>query len=164
MDSLDFLNFVEVLGERAGVHIDDEDTSRLSTLSSSADFLITRTQWGRFFGVAVTSVSPGRSTFVHPPLLGRPPRLSVVHETRVGSGPGRREGAQCRVETAAGLLGHGRHGVDAREGDHGAGVDGLDDHSVAVATDDDVAGLGAPEADCRLRGSGRAPCPHPTWP
>ncbi|MCQ4199052.1 acyl carrier protein [Streptomyces coelicoflavus] len=44
MDSLDFLNFVEVLGERAGVRIDDEDTSRLSTLSASADFLMARTR------------------------------------------------------------------------------------------------------------------------
>lgn len=44
MDSLDFLNFVEVLSERAGVRIDDEDASLLSTLSACADFLINRTQ------------------------------------------------------------------------------------------------------------------------
>ncbi|MBQ0881527.1 MULTISPECIES: acyl carrier protein [Streptomyces] len=44
MDSLDFLNFVEVLSERAGVRTDDEDASRLSTLSTCADFLINRTQ------------------------------------------------------------------------------------------------------------------------
>ncbi|MET9132919.1 acyl carrier protein [Streptomyces antibioticus] len=42
MDSLDFLSFVEVLGERSGVRIDDEDTPRLTTLSGSADFLLAR--------------------------------------------------------------------------------------------------------------------------
>ncbi|QYX81839.1 acyl carrier protein [Streptomyces akebiae] len=40
MDSLDFLSFVEVLSERSGVRIEDEDTSRLTTLSGSADFLV----------------------------------------------------------------------------------------------------------------------------
>ncbi|MFG2325947.1 acyl carrier protein [Streptomyces sp. NPDC048568] len=44
MDSLDFLNFVEVLSEMSGVRIDDEDTPRLTTLSRSADFLVTHTQ------------------------------------------------------------------------------------------------------------------------
>jgi acyl carrier protein len=42
MDSLDFLSFVEVLGERSGVRIEDEDTPRLTTLSRSADFLVAR--------------------------------------------------------------------------------------------------------------------------
>ncbi|MFF7647559.1 phosphopantetheine-binding protein [Streptomyces canus] len=40
MDSLDFLSFVEVLSERSGVRIEDEDTSRLTTLSAGADFLL----------------------------------------------------------------------------------------------------------------------------
>jgi acyl carrier protein len=44
MDSLDFLSFVEVLSERSGVRIEDEDTSRLTTLSGSADFLVAHTQ------------------------------------------------------------------------------------------------------------------------
>jgi acyl carrier protein len=42
MDSLDFLSFVEVLSERSGVRIEDEDTTRLTTLSDSADFLLAR--------------------------------------------------------------------------------------------------------------------------
>ncbi|MFF4585683.1 acyl carrier protein [Streptomyces sp. NPDC001388] len=42
MDSLDFLSFVEVLSERSGIRIDDEDTPRLTTLSGSADFLVAR--------------------------------------------------------------------------------------------------------------------------
>ncbi|MGW2888955.1 acyl carrier protein [Streptomyces griseoruber] len=42
MDSLDFLSFVEVLSERSGVRIDDEDTPRLTTLSGSADFVLAR--------------------------------------------------------------------------------------------------------------------------
>ncbi|QKV97336.1 acyl carrier protein [Streptomyces sp. NA02950] len=44
MDSLDFLSFIETLGERTGIRIDDEDTPQLTTLSSSADFLVARTQ------------------------------------------------------------------------------------------------------------------------
>ncbi|MFD8234769.1 acyl carrier protein [Streptomyces sp. NPDC059696] len=44
MDSLDFLSFVEVLSERSGVRIEDEDAPRLSTLTGSAGFLVTRTQ------------------------------------------------------------------------------------------------------------------------
>lgn len=44
MDSLDFLSYVEVLSERSGLRIDDEDTPRLTTLSASADFLVTRTR------------------------------------------------------------------------------------------------------------------------
>ncbi|MEU2429368.1 acyl carrier protein [Streptomyces sp. NPDC007861] len=43
MDSLDFLSFVETLGERTGVRIEDEDTPQLTTLSGSADFLVART-------------------------------------------------------------------------------------------------------------------------
>ncbi|MFF8990445.1 acyl carrier protein [Streptomyces sp. NPDC014983] len=43
MDSLDFLSLVEILSERTGVRIDDEDTPHLTTLSGSADFLVTRT-------------------------------------------------------------------------------------------------------------------------
>ncbi|WP_329461677.1 acyl carrier protein [Streptomyces sp. NBC_01431] len=43
MDSLDFLSFVEVLSERSGVRIEDEDTPQLATLSGSADFLVART-------------------------------------------------------------------------------------------------------------------------
>jgi acyl carrier protein len=43
LDSLDFLTFVETLGERTGIRIDDEDTPRLTTLSDSADFLVART-------------------------------------------------------------------------------------------------------------------------
>ncbi len=44
MDSLDFLSFVEVLSERSGVRIEDEDSSRLTTLSGSADFLLAHAQ------------------------------------------------------------------------------------------------------------------------
>jgi acyl carrier protein len=44
MDSLDFLSFVEALSERSGIRIDDEDTPQLTTLSSSADFLVARAQ------------------------------------------------------------------------------------------------------------------------
>ncbi|MFE1313700.1 acyl carrier protein [Streptomyces sp. NPDC058755] len=44
MDSLDFLSFVEVLSERSGVRIEDEDAPRLTTLSGSADFLVARAQ------------------------------------------------------------------------------------------------------------------------
>ncbi|WP_406411447.1 acyl carrier protein [Streptomyces sp. NBC_01614] len=43
MDSLDFLSFVEVLSERSGVRIEDEDAPRLTTLSGSADFLVAHT-------------------------------------------------------------------------------------------------------------------------
>ncbi|MGW6907049.1 acyl carrier protein [Streptomyces sp. NPDC054940] len=44
MDSLDFLSFVEVLSERSGVRIEDEDAPRLSTLSGTADFLVAHTR------------------------------------------------------------------------------------------------------------------------
>ncbi|GAB2449020.1 acyl carrier protein [Streptomyces incanus] len=40
MDSLDFLAYIEILGEQAGMRIDDEDTPQLTTLSGSADFLV----------------------------------------------------------------------------------------------------------------------------
>ncbi|WP_405577256.1 acyl carrier protein [Streptomyces sp. NBC_01092] len=43
MDSLDFLSFVEVLSERSGVRIEDEDAPRLTTLSGSTDFLVAHT-------------------------------------------------------------------------------------------------------------------------
>ncbi|MFE1441117.1 acyl carrier protein [Streptomyces sp. NPDC058739] len=42
MDSLDFLSFIEVLGERCGLRIEDEDTPHLTTLNGSADFLVAR--------------------------------------------------------------------------------------------------------------------------
>ncbi|CAL9657054.1 hypothetical protein SUDANB105_06845 [Streptomyces sp. enrichment culture] len=44
MDSLDFLSFVEVLSERSGVRIEDEDTPQLTTLSAAADFLVAHTR------------------------------------------------------------------------------------------------------------------------
>ncbi|MFI1731155.1 acyl carrier protein [Streptomyces acidicola] len=43
MDSLDFLSFVEVLSERSGIRIEDEDTPRLATLAGCADFLVAHT-------------------------------------------------------------------------------------------------------------------------
>ncbi|WP_331767982.1 acyl carrier protein [Embleya sp. NBC_00896] len=42
MDSLDFLSFVETLSKRTGIRIDDEDAPRLTTMSSTADFLLAR--------------------------------------------------------------------------------------------------------------------------
>lgn len=39
MDSLDFLSYLEILGERTGVRIDDADAPQLTTLSGSAGFL-----------------------------------------------------------------------------------------------------------------------------
>jgi len=42
MDSLDFLSYIEILGERTGVRIDDADAPLLTTLSGSADFLVAR--------------------------------------------------------------------------------------------------------------------------
>ncbi|MFF4603199.1 acyl carrier protein [Streptomyces sp. NPDC001339] len=44
LDSLDFLSFIEILGRRTGIRIDDEDTPNLTTLSDSADFLVARTE------------------------------------------------------------------------------------------------------------------------
>ncbi|MFD8544482.1 acyl carrier protein [Streptomyces sp. NPDC059649] len=43
LDSLDFLTYIEILGKRAGTRIEDEDTPHLTTLASSADFLVART-------------------------------------------------------------------------------------------------------------------------
>ncbi|MGE5292968.1 MAG: phosphopantetheine-binding protein [Micromonosporaceae bacterium] len=39
LDSLDFLNFVEVLGNASGRRIDEDDYPELATLSSSVRFL-----------------------------------------------------------------------------------------------------------------------------
>ncbi|MFD5393233.1 acyl carrier protein [Streptomyces sp. NPDC127097] len=46
LDSLDFLSFIETLGKRAGIRIEDEDTPHLTTLADSADFLVARTEDG----------------------------------------------------------------------------------------------------------------------
>ncbi|MFG2859197.1 acyl carrier protein [Streptomyces sioyaensis] len=46
LDSLDFLSFVEILGQRTGIRVDDEDTPHLTTLADSADFLVARTADG----------------------------------------------------------------------------------------------------------------------
>jgi len=43
LDSLDFLNLVERLTERAGCRIDEDDYPRLTTLNSAAAFLTERT-------------------------------------------------------------------------------------------------------------------------
>ncbi|MEU9047798.1 MULTISPECIES: acyl carrier protein [unclassified Kitasatospora] len=43
LDSLDFLNLVERLAERAGCRIDEDDYPRLVTLDSSATLLAERT-------------------------------------------------------------------------------------------------------------------------
>ncbi|MFI6845257.1 phosphopantetheine-binding protein [Kitasatospora sp. NBC_00085] len=43
LDSLDFLNLVERLTERAGCRIDEDDYPRLTTLNSAASFLVERT-------------------------------------------------------------------------------------------------------------------------
>ncbi len=42
LDSLDFLNFVEVLGKRAGRRIDEDDYPELATLDRGAAFLAGR--------------------------------------------------------------------------------------------------------------------------
>lgn len=42
LDSLDFLNFVEALGERAGRRIDEDDYPKLATLDSGAAYLAGR--------------------------------------------------------------------------------------------------------------------------
>lgn len=39
LDSLDFLGLVELLSERTGKRIDEDDYSRLTTLDSTIDFL-----------------------------------------------------------------------------------------------------------------------------
>ncbi|MFD9093233.1 acyl carrier protein [Streptomyces collinus] len=46
LDSLDFLSLVELLSERTGVRIDDEDYPDLTTLSDTARFLVERTARG----------------------------------------------------------------------------------------------------------------------
>ncbi|MEU6776619.1 acyl carrier protein [Streptomyces sp. NPDC046759] len=43
LDSLDFLSLVELLSERAGVRIDEEDYPDLTTLSDTTRFLVERT-------------------------------------------------------------------------------------------------------------------------
>lgn len=43
LDSLDFLQIVELLSERGGVRIDEEDYPRLATLTSTIEYLATRT-------------------------------------------------------------------------------------------------------------------------
>jgi acyl carrier protein len=42
LDSLDFLNFVEALGERSGHRIDEDDYPELATLDRGAAFLAGR--------------------------------------------------------------------------------------------------------------------------
>ncbi|MGG7569334.1 acyl carrier protein [Streptomyces sirii] len=44
MDSLDFLSFIEILGARTGIRIDDEDTPRMTTLDGCTQYLVERTQ------------------------------------------------------------------------------------------------------------------------
>ncbi|HUY45438.1 MAG TPA: acyl carrier protein [Streptosporangiaceae bacterium] len=42
LDSLDFLNFVEALGKRSGLRIDEDDYPQLATMASGAEFLAGR--------------------------------------------------------------------------------------------------------------------------
>ncbi len=42
LDSLDFLNFIEVLSKRVGQRIDEDDYPRLATLGSGAAFIAGR--------------------------------------------------------------------------------------------------------------------------
>ncbi|WP_055491322.1 acyl carrier protein [Streptomyces sp. TP-A0356] len=42
-DSLDFLSFVEILSERTGLRIDEEDYPQLTTLRDTTEFLVVRT-------------------------------------------------------------------------------------------------------------------------
>ncbi|MEU8717432.1 acyl carrier protein [Streptomyces sp. NPDC048663] len=42
LDSLDFLSLVELLSERTGVRIDEEDYQELTTLSDATRFLVGR--------------------------------------------------------------------------------------------------------------------------
>ncbi|MCX4862522.1 acyl carrier protein [Streptomyces sp. NBC_00257] len=44
LDSLDFLSLVELLSERTGVRIDEEDYPELTTLSAATRFLVTRSK------------------------------------------------------------------------------------------------------------------------
>ncbi|WP_317447740.1 acyl carrier protein [Streptomyces collinus] len=46
LDSLDFLSLVELLSERAGIRIDEEDYPDLATLSGTTRFLVERTGRG----------------------------------------------------------------------------------------------------------------------
>ena len=43
MDSLDFLRFVETLGERTGCRIDEDGYPELTTLDGAAGFLVAHT-------------------------------------------------------------------------------------------------------------------------
>lgn len=43
LDSLDFLSLVEILSERTGVRIDEDDYPELTTLADSVKFLVART-------------------------------------------------------------------------------------------------------------------------
>lgn len=44
LDSLDFLSLVELLSERTGIRIDEEDYPELTTLSAATRFLVARSQ------------------------------------------------------------------------------------------------------------------------
>ncbi|MFJ1654548.1 acyl carrier protein [Streptomyces sp. NPDC088337] len=44
LDSLDFLSLVELLAERTGIRIDEEDYPELTTLSDATRFLVDRTK------------------------------------------------------------------------------------------------------------------------
>ncbi|MFD8722985.1 acyl carrier protein [Streptomyces sp. NPDC059629] len=44
LDSLDFLSLVELLSERTGVRIDEEDYPELTTLSDATRFLVGRSK------------------------------------------------------------------------------------------------------------------------
>ncbi|MEU7059140.1 acyl carrier protein [Streptomyces sp. NPDC046197] len=46
LDSLDFLSLVELLSERTGVRIDEEDYPELTTLSDATRFLVHRSKAG----------------------------------------------------------------------------------------------------------------------
>ncbi|SFG73528.1 Acyl carrier protein [Streptomyces mirabilis] len=44
LDSLDFLSLVELLSERTGIRIDEEDYPELTTLSDTTRFLVDRSK------------------------------------------------------------------------------------------------------------------------
>ncbi|MFJ9865734.1 acyl carrier protein [Streptomyces sp. NPDC101165] len=46
LDSLDFLSLVELLSERTGIRIDEEDYPELTTLADATRFLIDRSKDG----------------------------------------------------------------------------------------------------------------------
>jgi acyl carrier protein len=46
LDSLDFLSLVELLSERTGIRIDEEDYPELTTLSDTTRFLVGRSKNG----------------------------------------------------------------------------------------------------------------------